>query len=508
MTIKDQINMYKFHRGWKIPTIPDFIGLERVHDEQKLAGIQMFVNVDNERVSRLDANTQSGKTTVGIVMSWLFKEFYKDRYGDIKPKIYYLLNIPDNETKIQNQNRFDNAGLTDVIVEHASAYKNVNVDHNHSSIIIFDEWHFGLNMGGEFDKFLKKLDIYNITGLPNNPSNWGKKSEHVKIALVSATPFDSMLVSDDRPPRVWLESGENYYGMIDMHNEGRFISAENDVHFLEKIDEALVAKANGLIIKRSCGKSFTKLSKELDNRGVSYEVFSSTSEKKIDGIKRYLNNHNNDGKIHVVFIKNGLRAGVTLVDSKFPNTLDKVIMWYDTPDANAVTVVQSIGRLTGNMKGKYGKFPIYCNLTEIKDIINYISSKGKLLKGSPIPSSTNTARIGPREKFAIESYSTREEAKSKLKEYHADNWNDNVRTISGTNVIDLANAILTDMEGEEYSEKNKGGLHRANAIHVDGPNEKYTDSYEKIKSFEGLYLVYKPIEISKKTEFKRKVCIF
>lgn len=507
-TIRDQIDLYKFHRGWKIPVIPNHIGNERIYDEQKLAGLQMFINMDDNRLSRLDANTQSGKTNATIVAYWLFDQFYKDRYG-VKPKKYYLLNIPDNQTKKQNQERFDNAGLTDVIVEHASAYKKLTIDYSHSAIIIFDEWHFGLNTGGEFDKFLNKIDISNITGHPNNLDHWGKRSEHMKIALVSATPFDALLVTDGWPPRVWLEPGENYYGIVDMNNQGRFMSAKDDTHFIKEIDEALIAGASGLIVKRSCGNSLTKLTKELKNRNVSYDVFSSTTEKKIDDIKRYMHNYVDDGKIKVIFIKNGLRAGVTLIDEKFHNTLNNVIMWYDSPDANAVTVVQSIGRLTGNMKGKYGTFPIYCNIEEIKDIVNYITSKGQLLKDSPVPSSTNTVRKGPKEKFLMEVYDTKEEAKKKLKEYHPTHCNDTVRTVSGTNHMDLAYCITQDIRGEEYMEdKATGGLHRSNAIHVDSPNPKYQTSFEgEISEIINKYLVYKPVEISKKTEFKREICI-
>lgn len=495
------------YNGWNIPNIPDKIGNVDIYFQQKIAGLKLFYSIMCNRVARLDAQTQSGKTNVAIVFYYLLREYYMSRYSH-SPKMMYLLNMPDNEIRKQNDERFQMARL-DIEVHHSASYDKLNLNDKQSTFILFDEWHYGLNTGGQFDKLLNSIEIKNLTGKPNNIQHWGKSAEHIHIGLISATPFDSQLVCNDWPENVWLDVGPEYEGFEDHRKNGRlFQSDKNDDHFFSLVEKMKSSGEKGICIKRSIGTKTKKLKDRLEKIGVKCKIYSSDTDQKIEDLRKRLRS-NNYVEIEVAIIKNGLRAGMTLVDKNFPDILDNVKLWYDTHDANAATVVQSVGRLTGNMRGRYGNFPIYCNMVEMNSIINWYSAKGDFSKINSIPTTTNSTKYGKDVEYVIRLFDTREEAVDNLKKWHVStDWNECVRHVSKTNVTDLAQIILNDMEGKEYSEKNKGGLHRANAIHVDGPNTYHKSSYKNLPSnFYDKYIVYEPIKKEKETKLKREICL-
>jgi hypothetical protein len=139
-------------------------------------------------------------------------------------------------------------------------------------------------------------------------------------------------------------------------------------------------------------------------------------------------------------------------------------MWIDTPDTNADTMCQSVGRCLGHTTQKNDSFPIYCTVKEIDDAINFFENNKSIPSG--VRNKTTIIR-DDYEWVEMTAEEFEEERTRRIRVKEIPLWNSKC---SENNVEDIARMVC----GPARANSDKDGVR---VFHLDGPN--YKEGHEK-----------------------------
>lgn len=331
---------------------------------------------ENNTPILLIAQMQQGKTgTCACVIN----EFIKECNINNEPfEIIYLINISDNEIKHQTQIRLARAGVCPpATVIHHSNMKNYSPKKECKRLLIVDECHSSIGKDRPFNSFMDKLGVNYGTDI----SNWINKNTYV--LSVSATAYAHLLrswIDEYSFKPIVLEMDKEYYSLQDMNKDNRFKRSEKliinkipSIFLKERLKEFEVnccISAPGYLIIRSRGPSIKYIKDYIENKYDSISVSIYNSEmNNIHLIDEYLQIKPKTPT--VILISGSMRAGKTL------STTENIRMWIDSPSSSSDTMCQSVGRCLGYPSNGHSKFndtfPVYCNLDEINDSIEFFN---------------------------------------------------------------------------------------------------------------------------------------
>ncbi len=336
----------------------------------------------------LIAQPQQGKTGVAIAV---IKQFvitckkYNQTY-----QVIYLSNISDCVLKSQIEDRLEEARLfNEVIIEHHAGlnkpeFKNkLNLDVDRRLIIV-DECHVALRASDEslneyrpFHEFLKTIGC----NYGKSISTWKNKNNYV--LSISATPYAHVIkvkLDEKSFETVPLTVSEKYFSLQDIHKrlyQSDDVVSEKSVTFFfkEKLKEfhdicKNFNEGNGYLIIRSTvgGPDIIKDYIRTTHPEINVKIYDSNT-KNIHELDDRLSKCPTDP--FVAIIKGALRAGKTLKTTKY------IRMWIEPPRSTTDTMCQVVGRCLGYPSKLDGhskfddKFPIYCNIKERSQVIEF-----------------------------------------------------------------------------------------------------------------------------------------
>lgn len=359
----------------------------RIYEEQENCAIKIL-NIFNKKQGPpiLVAQMQQGKTGVCISVIDRFKQSCEALNKNYE--IIYLINIADNDLKLQTKSRLHQAGLANKVkILHHSNLKNykINKDSNLTRLIIIDECHIALGKSNQlnlkpFHEFCKNCGIK----YGEHISTWENNNNFV--LSVSATPYAHIIVnkiSNNCFEPVILDINKNYYSLAQMAIDGRLHKSKPTVYknqiteFLRNrisnFSDICDKKGPGYMIIRSRGngpqiiEKYIKNTSPLNNPEVKIYDSQKDNIEDLDICLSY------EPEIPcIIIIRGSLRAGKTLETTKY------IHMWIDSPLSKTDATCQVIGRCLGFEMDDSGKnrkfqdiFPIYCNTKEINDAITF-----------------------------------------------------------------------------------------------------------------------------------------
>ena len=469
------------------------IGKTQVYDAQVRCA-QKILDIFSKHAGPplLVAQMQQGKTGVAICV---IDQFIKNcKLRNLSNEIIYLINIADNDLKEQTSRRILTSGFYDEVkVLHHADLKKFTPKKVDRRLIVIDECHIALERSNQkklkpFHEFLKSCGIK--YGEPI--STWENKNNYV--LSVSATPYAHVIKSriDSKSfEPVVLELTPDYYSLNRMHSDNRLkgslslVFDNNVTQFLiEKIDEFLMScklDGNGHMIVRAKGEA-----PEIIERFV-HEHYPNIVVKIYDSKQGNISSLDTElgqelPKPFMAIIKGSLRAGKTLKTTKH------IRMWIEPTTSKADTMCQVVGRCLGfsgeTQHSKFNdKFPIYCNVTEITEAIDFYNEMYSNKHPDTIPSGIQSkSTIEKVNKYAlhvddlekIPSIALEYQVVEKIKVGSA--GGSKVTLNPGTNI---ARMIL-----------NGGHMAHTNIIHIDAPaiasdpteQSEYDEAWEEITS--------------------------
>lgn len=527
------------------------VGLECIYPNQDQAAIKALQICKDGRSSALIlAELQQGKTGVMISAA---EQFIKDRVKDkLSFEVLVICNIPDNALKDQTETRFKSNGENEgaelnrmigkleregklapkpsndfdrLRVVHLRNLLNLPYQKVDIRLIISDEGHFALNKDGTLDTYLKSLGVI----ISMQPSHWNQKDKTKNFfCAVSATPFAHSVNDEDERQNqkdrsyefIVLERTDNYYGLSDLLKDDRIKNMPDSVMvehtrtagfqpsyywkhcilptFLEN------NKKKYLIVRiTNQGQKQEAFIRHLREQGLAFKVFTSDASKQRSNFSEFhplkdlttvLMEEPEENTI--IIIAGAAKAGITLT----PQAMNNIGGCVETPEyynQGYDSVVQGLpGRCCGYGKGKY-LFPIYCNKKAVEEVANYYLTAYKRYDSDGVdktPRGNYNKATGKNSDALIDwEEISKEEASEWSKQ---DKRKQSVSSISQWDSRDVADELYSALN--EHHMVRRLGKNK-NIIHIDGPNPKYRESYNKLirayPQYKGKYL--KPKETGK-----------
>lgn len=468
----NSIKKERFYDG-KIGRMPIY------HEQQLCSNKIMEIFQRRGGPPLLLAQPQQGKTGV---MACVIKDFisYCERL-EKKYEVIVILNLSGITERDQLVDRLkEDTNFQDKInvFHHPNLHsKNKKIKINKSvelRLIIMDECHIALGEETPLHNFFKECGI----NYGESIDTWENKDNF--LLSVSATPFVQVIKSkiDSKSfEPVYLEKSDSYFGIKEAYEKGRLLRAEATVEddkvssfFLERVAEfrkICRESSDGYMVVRAPSKKCEVLKKFLSNTDMLCKEFSE-KEKNINKVDEYLSKE--ALRPTVILIKNALRASKTLTTTKY------IRMWIDTPESNADTYSQSIGRCFGNCERDTKRlkendlFKIYGDISEVPEIIKFYDDF------LSVPSGTRNNSTGQLEykTFIYETAPSDKEILKKFKELNNNTTIDRFRTPSrisrtksdgGEKILDLLKSIL------DGSARRTSGQQGVGIYYIDGIKE-------------------------------------
>jgi hypothetical protein len=348
----------------------------------------------------LQAQTQCGKTgVVRQLADYINNDDIIHQMNIIdKNNFFCIMGMNDNELKQQTIDRMPEG----TVVLHNSdircLLKKYSHDDKHAiqliyrmknrSLITIDESHYAQNKNSIIHKLFQLLDVSPDGDLTDN--------NNIHIVSISATSMSESANNSKFKQSVLLHPGIGYYGINDIFQNNK-IHQSNDLNMpdiLSGLIDLIIQKCeidNYYFIIRLTGmrvkqhKVRTSIQREcvikhIDINIIDYSMITSDTIMSINDIIGIIPN-----KPTIIYIKNRLRAGVSLIT-------DHIAIMYDSHASNCDVVGQSLlGRICGYNRN--GLCEIYCNKSNAEKYllwiqndfsVDYIPTNSKNIKNSTI----------------------------------------------------------------------------------------------------------------------------
>lgn len=429
----------------------------------------------------------------------------------------------------------------------------------YSIVFFFDEAHegSGLNTKKDIEAMQKMQTFCKEYSVPLMGQKVPEDRELLEVGIhITATPAHLLQEYRANPGRFVisvLKPGKNYFGVLDHDSEDRIYDVKNvpslsdlcgndsglkkvaEKFFFNLLAEYVVHNVknndSGHLVFRYTSSSskchpkdlFKKwLGQKLEDK-VDFREFSSHNQN-MELMNDYISAKPPIGTTSIVFVKQGLGRGITL-DSK-----ENIQLCFENRSNDASTLQSFIGRLTGYGLKFHDKLKIYTDCSVIE------SQRRWLEMFTSSTHDLNLAELNERmeslaqdpmfiqsgthlKKSCVESYeadmskdnvfNTRSEAEAFIRSQYPDYLKKGAKlscsTCSGVNSKDVAKIISEGTSSARLSgskdvvDMNCG--YRIILIHVDGMNENFKKSWEKLSNsfkshYVGKYLVRYAKQIS------------
>lgn len=366
--------------------VTDKIGEATIHTENMLAACEVLRVFNSHKTSPLlISEPQQGKTEVAIATAHFFIDSCirnKETY-----QVIVITHLSDNALRDQTRDRFEEAGL----IKPFSKYPSVEVYHHSDLVkknkiklndvskrlIILDECHIALGFDRPLHAFLKEcgIDYGKAVAVWQDTRNY--------VLSISATPYaqemrnqlDKMVGDKHAFTTIKLQKSPDFFGIFELMSSGRPKQMETllspdkksvskfTMDRLQEFKDSCTTYGNGYFIIRGNTRKFPKLKEHLRASGIAYKEYSQ-DEANIIALSKDISQEP-DYPV-VILIKNAMRAGKTLLSTKYIRGI--LESEESNPDSASQAVCRSCGFKTDDDHSKFDdKYPIYCDLQALDE---------------------------------------------------------------------------------------------------------------------------------------------